>query len=371
MKLKLILFFCIVIFFISCDKKDNNTSINDLDSPLNKYISDKKTGLKHKIFVVQSYENNHVCGKPQEIGFIKSFADNDVKADWKFYYMNTKLKNITHQQKLKESKKVLKLIENYSPDVVLVIDDNAIKYVGLELLDKNFYVIFSGMNGQPEKYNKTACFLDEKGNPIKNFTGIYEFLHLVKSFEIIKNLFPELKKVIAVIDTTPTGNAINSQFELETENQKFPFEIIKKRVTTFDEYKNIIQDINKIDEKIVVYNAALGLKTGNEYNYGAKENFKYYIEHSKIPSIPINYSFCKLGLFGGVAVNFEAMGYQAEEKAIQLLRGVSISKVKIENAKEYMLVFNKARANQLGIEIPREVEMVADVIYEKIFVLDN
>ena len=48
-------------------------------------------------------------------------------------------------------------------------------------------------------------------------------------------------------------------------------------------------------------------------------------------------------------MDFKAMGYQAGKKAIRILR----EDIPIEDAKRYAIVFNIARAKELGIEIPR------------------
>ena len=72
--------------------------------------------------------------------------------------------------------------------------------------------------------------------------------------------------------------------------------------------------------------------------------------------------FTRMGLFGGAAVDFFAMGKQAGAMVIRILQGEEPSGIAIEDAGRYALVFNLSRAAVLGIDIPRDVLLSADEI---------
>lgn len=350
----------ILFFTLSCAKKQVETT---------EEIIVEETTKSARIFIVHSYEKTHVCGAPQESGIKRIFEESDYETTWEYYYMNTKTENASLEKKLEQAEIVKNKIELFKPDVLFVLDDNAIKYVGTHFIGRDFFVVFSGMNGQAENYSIKTPFLDENGLPNNNMTGVYEFLHVQKSMETMYKLFPITKKVLTIIDETPTGNAITKQLDLELSGVKLPFEVEIRRVKTLIQYKKLIKEINQSKEYGFVYNIALGLQTEDGSQVGVPVTFKYYLEHSKIPSIALNYAFSKLGLFGGVAVNFEEMGAQTAEMAVKLLNGTPIKDIPIENDEEYMIIFNEARAKQLNIHIPNEVIMIADELYDSMKLL--
>ena len=105
---------------------------------------------KIKVFIVQSYEKDHVCGSPQgkgiEASLAKAFKD---RLDIRNHFMSTKTINSTPEKMKKEALVVLAEVESFKPDLVFTVDDDAFREVGLKLIARSYPVIFSGMNAQP------------------------------------------------------------------------------------------------------------------------------------------------------------------------------------------------------------------------------
>ncbi len=136
-----------------------------------------KAAENKKIFIIASYEKNHVCGGPQEQGAIKGLSKEGWFAGMNLevakYYMDTKRKNTTPELMKKEAEKALKQIQAFGPDVVITLDDNAFREVGLSLRGRNdLAVVFSGMNGQPKTYNADKHFMNSRNQPGGNITGV-------------------------------------------------------------------------------------------------------------------------------------------------------------------------------------------------------
>ena len=74
----------------------------------------------------------------------------------------------------------------------------------------------------------------------------------------------------------------------------------------------------------------------------------------------LKYYFSKIGLFGGAAVDFGAMGRLAGLKVASILDGTSAGALPIEDAQEYAIVFNLERARSLNIKIPDALLTAAD-----------
>lgn len=325
-----------------------------------------------RVFIVASYSKDHICGKPQEIGVMKGlnkegwFEGLNLKVER--YYMNTKRKNTTKKAIKEQALIALDKIYKFHPDVVIFLDDNAIREVMLPLAkDERISLVFSGMNGQPEDYNKKVNIMKNRQQPGKKVTGVYEKLYVKRSLNVMSKAVPGLKgnKVVIITDFTPTGNALTKQFEMELKDKVAGIDWELKRVKNWEEYQALIHRINKDDKIKVIYPVALSLKTADGKTFTAPEIFKWTMEHSKKPEMALNYFFSKVGLFGGAAVDFKGMGQLAGIKAGQILNGTPAGGLAIEDAPDYAIVFNLKRAKQLNIKIPDPLLTAADFIYKE------
>ncbi len=323
-----------------------------------------------RVFILHSYESGHVCGQPQHDGVIAALKtagfEEKKNLEIKTYTMDTKRKNNTPQLIEEQTRIALKEIDSFRPDVLVTLDDNAFRTVALDLVDGSIPIVFCGINGQPENYNKTKRFMESRSKPGHNITGVYEKLHFADAIRVHSKLFPGLNKVRVFLDTSPTGRAILEQIKLEIAREKIPCSYDIKVVESWEDYQREIHLANQDSEVDVIYPAALLLKDRNGTTYTAPQIFAWTVKNSKKPEIALNYAFTRLGLFGGAAVDFYAMGSQTGQMAADILRGKDPGKIPIEEAERYALVFNVGRAKQLGIEIPSDVLMAADeVVVEK------
>ena len=327
-------------------------------------------GIK-RVYIVASYEQHHVCGWPQEQGVIKGLVQegwiDGINLSVKSYHMDTKRTNTTPEAMKRVAAEALRGIDSFKPDVIVTLGDNAFREIALPMAGRtDVAAVFSGMNGQPEMYNARKHFMDDREKPGKNITGIYEKLYVVRSMRVMENAVAGLTgaKIVGITDYSPTGNAITKQFELELANQQGTVEWELIRVRNWQEYADLITRLNDDDSVKAIYPVALTLKVSDTVTYTAPEIFKWTIENSKKPEMALNYFFSEIGLFGGAAVDFKAMGLAGGEKAGKILNGDKAGNLPIDDAPEYAIVLNIKRARQLGIDIPAPLLTAADYVYK-------
>jgi ABC-type uncharacterized transport system substrate-binding protein len=321
-----------------------------------------------RVFILHSYEHNLICGQPQHNGVVAmlkkaGFIENR-NLEIQLYYMDTKRRNNSPELIKKQSDIALQKVKLFKPDVLVALDDNAFRWVALQLVDSDISIVFSGLNGQPEMYNQQKPFMLSRENPGHNITGVYEKLHIVDAVRVHSRLFPNFKKLKIITDQSPTGKAINTQIKLELENADISVDWEMKVVEDWEEYQAEILSANT-DSKIgAIYPVALLLKDKKGNVYTAPEIFKWTIQVSTKPEIAVNYEFTKLGLFGGAAVDFYSMGQQAGQMVVKILKGQNPGVIPIEEASRYALAFNLKRARQLNIEIPDDILLAADEVVQ-------
>ena len=324
-----------------------------------------------RVMIVHSYDQADICGDPQALGVREGLASQgwlegkNLLVD--SFFMDTKKSYTTPEAIAERGRLALDAVAAFAPDIVVVLDDNAIREVMLPLAGRqDLAVVFSGMNGQPLDYEKRRHFMSSVEKPGGNITGVYEKLYVYKSLVVMKAALSEVaggEKVVGITDYSPTGNAISRQFELELQGRDLPFRWESRRVRNFEEYKALLAELNEDKAVKAIYPAALSLRTAGGETYSAGKILRYTQEHGVKPEMALNYYFSKIGLFGGAAVNFVAMGKLAGEKAGRILNGEKAGDLPIEDAPEYAIVFNVERAKKLGISIPDALLTAADHVY--------
>lgn len=315
-----------------------------------------------KIFIVQSYEDDHVCGIPQEAG-IRAALDEyfGKRVEIRAHYMKTKTLNSTPARMRADAIGVLRKIKEFAPHLVFTLDDNACREVGLKLIDKPFPVVFSGINEQPQYYNRIARFLDPQSRPIKNITGVYEKLHLQSALNVMQEVLPGLHHVVALLDESPTGQAIRKQLALEVPRELNGVKLTVRTVDTMAEYLAEIDKINADPDVQAVYPVVLSVKDSDSTTAGFRKTLATFQQRCRKPAIPVNFAFAQWGLFGGASVDFEAMGKQAGVMGAQLLRDKNIHHMPFESAQKAVITFNTSRAAMLGIDIPPKLLASAEI----------
>lgn len=322
-----------------------------------------------RVVIVHSYDAENFVTVPQDRGIVaglaaQGFVDGKTVEILR-YYMDTKRSYTSPEQIKARGAAALTWVRIQQPDLVFTVDDNAVRTVMLPLVDTDMPVVFSGMNTNPAVYNQRHRFMESRSQPGHNVTGIYEKLHLAKSVKVMREILPDLKKIIFIVDDSPTGDAIKRQMEDELFQKPDSLVYTIRQVHSFDEYKQLIRLINADDDVGAYCPVAVRLSTADGGVIANLDLFRWTLAHARKPDMAVNYFMCRLGAFGGVSVDFQAMGRQAGMKGAAILKGASPRTMAIEDAIAHALVFNIVRARQLFITIPADLLGAADHVYEK------
>ncbi len=321
-----------------------------------------------RVCIVHSYDPQNIVSIPQDQGIVEAlaaagFVDGSTVRIHRFY-MDTK-KTFTRPEQIEaRGRAALEKIKTLKPDLVFTVDDNAARKVMLPLVDSSVPLVFTGINNRPELYNHLKRFMETREHPGHNVTGVYEKLYIGKSVQVMREILPDLEKIVFIVDDSPTGNAIRRQMEEELSDQQSGILYSIRQVGAFDEYKRLIRRINADPETGAYYPVAVRLSTCDNKIVTNLEILRWTLAHTAKPDLAVNYYACRLGLFGGVSVNFKAMGRQAGAKGAAVLKGSPAGSIAIEDAADYALVFNLARARQLKVTLPADLLGSADRLYE-------
>jgi len=322
-----------------------------------------------KLLIINSYSPDNVCSSPQQRGILFELAKAGYKTGKnlivRIFYMDTKRRFTSPEEIEKRGEEALKEFYRFKPNVLVTLDDNAFRTVALRLVGQHVPIVFSGMNGQPEDYDRIVDWMETRKHPGKNITGVYENLHVLDALRIYKKLFPGIKKVVFITDLSPTGCAITKQIISELNSTpSFPCPWEFRMALSWEDYKKIIISLDRDPMVSAIYPVAVTLPSQSGKRFTAPEIFKWTTKHIEKPEIAVNHEFARMGLFGGAAVDFFSMGRQAGRMVIRILKGEYPGNIPIEKAEKYVLVFNLDRARELGIKIPQEILLSADEVIQ-------
>lgn len=235
------------------------------------------------------------------------------------------------------------LIEEYRPDVVIVSDDNAQKYLVVPFLkDTDLPVVFCGVNRDPAEY----------GYPCRNVTGMRE-VDFTETLVAKMENFAGGDRIGLLAGDTETDRIMADYYS----HSSHPFHDRLKvyLVRTFDEFKQaVVRAQREVDILNIRTNAGIA-----GWDDDAAEAF--LMEHNRIPTGSV-LSWMKNFVIFDLAKQPEEQGEYAARTALKILGGTRPENLPIKTNKHAHLSINLKMAKAAGIVLPVSMLQTAEVI---------
>ena len=290
-----------------------------------------------KALFINSYHEGYPWSDGEEAGAKGVLAGAGVKLD--FFRMDTK----RHQDEAfrKEAgDKAKALIDSSKPDVVLLADDPAVKYVLVPYFkEAKIPFVFMGVNWDAGKY----------GLPVKNVTGMLEVA-------LVKNLIGTLKEYakgqrVGFLTADSETEHIEGPYYAKGLGLAFTEE---KYVKTFAEWKDAFV---KMQEKVDVlfFGSSAGINDWND-----KEAAAFAQANTKVVTGGI-YDFLMPFVMLGYTKIAEEQGIWAGKAAIDILKGTAPSAIPVTANKQAKIFINPKLAAKVGVVFKPELVTNAQV----------
>ncbi len=313
---------------------------------------------KKKVLIVHSYHKEWGWNQDTEEGIIEGLKRKGyiLNRDYEFkeFYMDTKNTYTTPEQIRMRAEEAMEIINEFDPDIVLVNDDNALKYVAvvyaMENPDKKLSFVFSGINVDPSIYDPIES-LEKPGDGI---SGVLERFPYYQSFSLGKRIFPNATKVILLADSSPSSNFLVNAFReryLEKVGDS-PLEVIGVvQVKTFDEWKDAVEEYQDKADFLgtLTYHQ---LRDENGEVVPASEVVLWTINHNKLPELGFLLFHAEDGFWATVGVSAYKAGIYVGTISGEILDGRDPGTISIVDPQLVDIAFNLERSKMLGIEIP-------------------
>jgi ABC-type uncharacterized transport system substrate-binding protein len=275
-----------------------------------------------KIYIVNSYDEGHVCTDPQNDGFkkvIKAALNENFDIDYSAIYMETNVKNTTPQSMKSISQTAIAEINKYKPDFIYVTDDNAFSYVGIPMSSK-YRVIFSGVNKPINDYISERPELN-----LKNLYGVCEVPNMTAYFKMLKKHNVVIDKYYIITDDgSETSTYIANEYRNILKSMNETPVIIK--CETLHQFKKALNELQSKPSGLIMLTAQrlLNFETGKTLS--KEEIIKELLKHNnRHLEVSINPLFAKIGLSTCVGPFFSKMGEEAGDILIKLVNGKPVT----------------------------------------------
>ncbi|MDG3086363.1 hypothetical protein P7F88_09685 [Vibrio hannami] len=148
------------------------------------------------ILVVESYHSEYVWDKSYTRGL------NDVLADsYELVHFEMDTKRIPESEFQKRADSAWSMYKKISPDLVVLADDNSLKYLGHKFVDTQVPVVYLGINANPRAYGVAKA---------TNFSGVLERPLFRRSILMLNEVSP-MEKALLLLDSGETSKVIKNE----------------------------------------------------------------------------------------------------------------------------------------------------------------
>ena len=336
---------------------------------------------KKRIFIVSSYHRTYLWSQSTQKGVsaamravgylandaqVRQLEQTDqvesakvvVKKDW----MDTKRKD-SRTELAASTARITAAIKAFSPDLVMLGDDNAARYIGGQLLDSKTPVVFWGINGLPLKYG----LVDNLDNPGRNVTGVWQSGYHKESLDLLKRLVPQAKTFAILACDSESSRPNVKMIEQLSQRGSLPLKLVDKVLTnSLDEFKSRAQSLSKqVDAFFVLNHDTLRDAKGNHVDM--LEVGRWYLNNIRIPEASHEDQFVLEGMLLTANDSGYNQGYLAFEMAHGILeKGLSPARMAVRTPERGPYLVNRNRAKALGIKLDEAMYLIDEVVEKSI-----
>lgn len=295
------------------------------------------------IVIVHSYAlDMHEWVSGQESGFKKILGDS-----YHFHTIYLDTKRIQKARFGEVASNALSKIEQISPALVYLTDDNAVELVGKHI-NPDIPVVFSGVNAN---IRKDYPWMLKR----PNISGVLER-------PLIKRTLIEMKKMtgldisncLIILGNSTTGQAffendLNAASVLDLGNTK----AYVVRPNTFDEWQMHVLESHKNGYTAILVGGIFGLIDGTGAKVDGYDIARWVSKNSPLPIVSVQQQVIGKDLFiGGMFMSGQLMGEDAGKIAVEILSGERPAGIGYKQQNERTFTLSKSQLIKWNLTVP-------------------
>lgn len=256
-------------------------------------------------------------------------------------------KRLNHDSFQSQANKALAQIQQYQPKVVVLADDNAMKYLGQRLLDSGFYVVFMGVNANPRHYVQINDRL----------AGILERPLIKSAVNEAIRILPGTKKIRVLMDAGITSAAIvESSFNGKMKQTIGWADVDVAWANNYEHWQALVKESPDLGYDLLLIGNFAKLANKQGETISVPETARWTGKNSKIPV----FSFWKYSVgagmsIGGVVMSGADQGNGAAEITNAFLQNNRFVEPLIRRPQQGYYMFSRSELERWQINLPEDI----------------
>ncbi|WP_341665149.1 ABC transporter substrate binding protein [Vibrio sp.] len=297
-----------------------------------------------KVLLIESYHAEY----PWDVSYIKGIKDTmSSSAQLHTFQMDTK--RVPVDQFETKANEAFEYYEEVKPRVVILGDDNALKYMLPKLYQEPISIVFLGINSNPR-----ALLRKYKGQA--QVTGVLELPLFVKNIRDLSQMLPKKKHKFRVmfdsgVTSQEAAKHIKKQYELIERNLKFEAEILL--IGTKEEWQKMVNSAQDDGVSVIIVGLYHTLVDKDGNSVPAPEILAWTNENSKIPLFAFwDFAVGEGKASGGVVLFGESQGKQVAGLVNDILAGKDANNLPIAIGEQGRAIYSEKEIQRWGLTPP-------------------
>ena len=292
------------------------------------------------ILVVESYHAEYLWDIEYKKGLQESLGKHH-----RFSFVEMDTKRVLKRRIKFKAEMAWQEILSLRPDVVVLGDDNALKFLASKLRHTSIPVVYLGINNNPRNYDVVGA---------TNITGVLERPLLKRSVLLTKKILTKAKKGLVLLDSGATSYAsLNTEFDNQSHIKVGDLKVEVELIERYSFWKDKVLNAKKNGFDFIFIGLYHTIRDSSEEHVNAEEVLSWTSKNSPIPT----FGFWGMSIgagkaAGGLVLSGVEQGKEAAEMIKAILAGEPIKEMRPRVAEKGRLMFSRSEVERWQLTIP-------------------
>jgi len=296
------------------------------------------------VLIIESYHSGYSWDRD----YVKGIQDTlDEKHSVTTFQMDTK--RLPQHQFSEMAHKAFLNYQELKPKVVVLGDDNALKYMLPKLYDEPISIVFLGINSNPRK-------LLARYQGQAQITGILEQPLLIKSINEIGDVINNKNSKILVLFDSGTTSKIAEEYiskQYQSIKSSLSITVDIENVATLSSWKQLVRESKEKGYSAIVMGLYHTLVNQKGHHVNADDLMTWTHQYSPVPLFGFwDFSIGKGKALGGVVLFGQSQGVETGKILNQILSGKNTDHIPIRIGKQGKAIYSKEEMERWGLTPP-------------------
>lgn len=293
-----------------------------------------------EILIIESYHADFRW----DIEYKKGITDN-LTDEYHFSYFQMDTKRLPVDKHMGMAERAWQKYLTLKPDVVVLADDNALRYLGPRFKNTTTPVVYLGINNNPRNYDLYHA---------ANITGVLERPLLKRSILFLNKLVKNVGKVLVLFDDSPSSAAaVSMEFKKGNVMMLGHISVEVGIISQYSLWQNKVLTAKANGIGFIIVGLYQAMRDGKGNHINAKQVIEWTSANSEVPVFGFwDFSIGENEAIGGLVIEGYQQGYSAAQIIKQIIAGEDVKTIRPQVAKKGSYMFSRVELEKHQLIIP-------------------